>query len=284
MGWTCALWMAFPTVFVSIFLSPISGLGRESITMSWDVKPWVPIILETDFPLCVLGLGTGGCLALLDHSGLQQVPGHEGLLQPSTATKVEAPGSWSHGARTMLWADLPVTRHPAPLGRKPPGLRVSASSSGASAPTLGGVFPVQTYVGFYSQCMFLHLTLSKVEATQVDWQNIQAQPPAVLKHSCSLGPAKRHSSLFLSVWSTTPSQFSPAKGHLMKHVLCHLLEAGQCHHGVGTQRIRTQEAYSVQTWNPTCLPALGLFSTWFGLVSQNHVVQATDTIHPSWIS
>lgn len=56
--------------------------------MSWDVKPTGATILETDFPLCVLGLGTGGCLALLDHSGLQQeYRGMRGFFNPSTATQ-----------------------------------------------------------------------------------------------------------------------------------------------------------------------------------------------------
>ena len=52
----------------------------------------------------------------------------------------------------------------------------------------------------------------------------------------------------------------------MKHILCHLLEAGQCHHGVGTQRIRTPEAHSVQTPIPTLPPFPGLVQhvAWFG--------------------
>ena len=52
----------------------------------------------------------------------------------------------------------------------------------------------------------------------------------------------------------------------MKYILCHLLEAGQCHHGVGTQKIRTPEAYSMQTRTPTLPPCPGLVQhvVWFG--------------------
>ena len=96
------------------------------------------------------GLGTGGCLALLDHPGLQQEYwGNEGLLQHSIAAKVEAPGCWSYGAGTTLsgltsqWPDTQPLSEGSPWGWGFP-----ASSPGVSVPHTWGCFPCSDLCGF----------------------------------------------------------------------------------------------------------------------------------------
>ena len=206
MRWTCALWMAFPTVFVSIFLSPISGLGR-GITMSWDVKPTCANYTWDRLSSLCLGPGDrrvpGLARPLWASAGVLGEWGASSTFHSHQGggPRMLEPRGWNH----TLWADLPVTRHPAPLGRKPPGLRVSSQFSWGLSPTLGGVFHVQTYVGFYSPCIFLHLTLSKVEATPGRLARIfRAQSPAVFTHSCSLGPTRRHSGCSCLIHSSQP--------------------------------------------------------------------------------
>lgn len=58
--------------------------------------------------------------------------------------RVLEPRGWAH----TLSADLPVTRHPAPLGRKAPGLRVSSQFSWVSVPHTWGCFPCSDLCGF----------------------------------------------------------------------------------------------------------------------------------------
>ena len=63
------------------------------------------------------------------------------------------PRAWDH----MLWADLPVTKHPAPLGRKPPGLRVSSQFSQGLCPQHLGVFSLfrLMWVSIPNACSFI---------------------------------------------------------------------------------------------------------------------------------
>lgn len=61
------------------------------------------------------------------------------------------------GSDHMLWADLPVTRHPAPLGRKPPGLRVSSQFFRGLCPLHLGVFSLfrLMWVSIPNACSFI---------------------------------------------------------------------------------------------------------------------------------
>lgn len=63
------------------------------------------------------------------------------------------PRGWDH----MLWADLPVTKHPAPLRRKPPGLRVSSQFSRGLFPPHLGVFSLfrLMWVSIPNACSFI---------------------------------------------------------------------------------------------------------------------------------
>ena len=158
MGWTCALWMAFPIVFVSIFLSPISGLGR-GITMSWDVKPTGANYTWDRLSFLCLGPGDRRVPGLARppwaSAGVPGARGASSTLHSSQGggPRMLEPRAWDH----MLWADLPVTKHPAPLGRKPPGLRVSSQFSQGLCPQHLGVFSlfILMWVSIPNACSFI---------------------------------------------------------------------------------------------------------------------------------
>ena len=158
MGWTCALWMAFPSMFVSIFLSPVSGLGR-GITMSWDVKPTGTNYTWDRLSFLCLGPGDRRVPGLprppWASAGVPGAQGASSTLHSSQGggPRMLEPRGWDH----LLWADLPVTKHPAPLRRKPPGLRVSSQFSRGLFPPHLGVFSLfrLMWVSIPNACYFI---------------------------------------------------------------------------------------------------------------------------------